>query len=160
MTYFDRFKVPQSKIDNEAVCRTSGFKESARNRIRSEVMNREAGAVKVVDRKKKELQKLLKKKIAIYIEGHLLYRTYHVFNHMLNNLTRMVAWRYVSKGYIPRPIYSYTHNNHTYRYYSEFQIKAINRIFRKNEKAPLEVRGEKLHERFKQDPLLKIYNER
>ena len=63
-------------------------------------------------------------------------------------------------GHIPKPIYKFEYSNETCRYYSKYQINQINRCFCKNPKLPLEERAKRLHEKFYQDPLLKIYNER
>ena len=155
--YLNRFAITNSERDNEVVCRTSGFIESARNRARELTMKTEAEGSNFRKVSNKE-KALIKNRTIVHIEGHTLYRDKYVFKNLLNNLSFSTARRYSYTGHIPAPIYRYKYRGKYSKYYSDYQVKCINMCYRKNPKRPLEERVKTLHEKFKRDPLLEIYN--
>lgn len=157
--YFNRFSVSVFEAMDEYDYGVRGFETNKRSRLRSLVMQQEAKALTKTQHEDKQVE-LIKKKIRMDIEGHILYQYKYVLRHMLNNLSYSTAIRYVYTGQMPSPIYTKKYSGRTLKYYSAYQIKCINRCWGKNPKNPVEERIKKLHEKFKQDPLLEIYNER
>lgn len=98
---------------------------------------------------------LMARKIIIFVDGQKLVGWQYALKNLIKNLSQSTIKQYLRIGYIPQPPYKSKWNNGYRKYYSMYQIRLINLCWSKSKnKKPLKERVKKLHEKWKQDPLL------
>lgn len=154
-SYSSRFDADAKGSPFDRMVRYEYADTAIRLKKRSDIMAREAVGQTFYAVLK--LNRLKQTKVIIDKGDHVFYRHMYALKNKLHILTPKTAIMYLERGTIPAPIYTYEYKGRIHKYYSGYQVRLFNRIWNKKNSRWNESKIKGLHEKFKKDPLLKIY---
>lgn len=154
-SYSSRFKADPKASNFESIVRYGYEDTLTRLNTRLNIMAREAVGQTLYATIK--INRLKQNKVIIDKGDHSFYRHMYVLKHKLNILTPKTACLYLDKGTIPAPLYTYEYKGRIHKYYSGYQVRLFNVTWNKKNSKWNEPKLKELHEKFKKDPLLKLY---